>query len=404
MGVEGPAEAPRKRDPNARFIAGDPIRGLATFAVLVAHASGFAAIAWGSVNLDLVDMFGPVGGRALVELRMTPYVFFVLSGFLIARPFVKSIVRGEPLPAIRRYARNRILRVVPLFWVIAAFTLIRHGGAGLHLDGILAIFGFAQTYAPSVDLASGLPSWTLDAEALFYIALPLCALFAAAVLGRGRPTRTRLAIVLGTLGVLILASYILRSFGPQRLTPRPYPPALLFAFAPGIALAAIEVLRAERIRAWRHGRACALFIFAAGLAMLGLNATVRHTLDADTGLRTLLALGGCAALVAAPLMWQWSGAGCSRWLDNRPLRWLGERSYSFYLVQFPVLTLIGFHKFGADGPWLSFAIMLAISLVGCVLVAAVTFALIERPAMRLKRGSTQRRDYSSPSSREYSLR
>ena len=40
--------------------------------------------------------------------------FFVLSGFLLYRPFADAILSGTALPSIRRYFRHRIFRMTPL--------------------------------------------------------------------------------------------------------------------------------------------------------------------------------------------------------------------------------------------------------------------------------------------------
>ena len=43
-------------------------------------------------------------------------IFFVISGFLLYRPFVVRKLRGEPFPSIGGYAIRRFLRIVPAYW------------------------------------------------------------------------------------------------------------------------------------------------------------------------------------------------------------------------------------------------------------------------------------------------
>src|SRR4051812_39921709 len=45
-------------------------------------------------------------------------VFFVISGFLLYRPFALADLRDEPAPAPGPYAWRRFLRIVPAFWVV----------------------------------------------------------------------------------------------------------------------------------------------------------------------------------------------------------------------------------------------------------------------------------------------
>ena len=99
-----------------------------------------------------------------------------------------------------------MLRIVPAFYVIAAIVLLRFG-----LDGaisptpdnpsgtgpasswwqILSVFTFTQSYTGgSATLPLG-QAWSLDAEAAFYIAIPLAAAIAFRLPARASPRRAR---------------------------------------------------------------------------------------------------------------------------------------------------------------------------------------------------------------------
>ena len=56
-------------------------------------------------------------------------LFFTLSGFLLYRPFAASIVRGERLPSVRGYLRNRALRILPAYWAILFLCAVVVGSA-----------------------------------------------------------------------------------------------------------------------------------------------------------------------------------------------------------------------------------------------------------------------------------
>jgi len=56
-------------------------------------------------------------------------LFFVVSGFLIAGPFIRDAVSGNPLPSLWPYALRRILRIGPAFWlVLLVFALVSLNG------------------------------------------------------------------------------------------------------------------------------------------------------------------------------------------------------------------------------------------------------------------------------------
>ena len=68
------------------------------------------------------------GGRIALRTMSTGfYLFFALSGFLVAAPFVTAFVEGRPRPRLLPYFRNRALRLVPAAWLLFAFVLLRHG-------------------------------------------------------------------------------------------------------------------------------------------------------------------------------------------------------------------------------------------------------------------------------------
>jgi peptidoglycan/LPS O-acetylase OafA/YrhL len=116
--------------------------------------------------------------------------FFVLSGFLLYRPFAGAILTGTALPSIRRYFRHRVLRIFPAYWAILAVTGFVLGAA--YIDPVTSATGFLtghlhvfvldalllQEYTPSTIGTGIVPAWSLAAEAVFYVLLPVLALAA----------------------------------------------------------------------------------------------------------------------------------------------------------------------------------------------------------------------------------
>jgi peptidoglycan/LPS O-acetylase OafA/YrhL len=100
----------------------------------------------------------------------------------------------------------------------------------------------------------------------------------------------------------------------------------------------------------------------------------------DFGLVALLALTILGAATAATYL--------ARILASRPLVWLGEISYSIYMIHFPVLLVtrrfwerVGFLQWSASGKALAFAVTVAMVIA----LAALLFYVVERPArMRLR--------------------
>jgi len=94
--------------------------------------------------------------------------------------------------------------------------------------------------------------------------------------------------------------------------------------------------------------------------------------------------GGAFALALMSTVLGPRGTRTERLLASRPFTWIGERSYSLYLLHYSILTFLIGHTpliraipstFVPDA-----VILLAVSLA----VASVAYHVVERPAMRFR--------------------
>lgn len=358
--------------------------------VVVYHGAFLAQPLEGEEYPNLGLVYGAAAGDVLRAFDLAVFVFLVLSGYLIGRPFVHSFVAGRPMPPLGAYLRNRVLRIVPAFWVVFAVLLVWHGPSNYALDDVLSVFGFVQNHHGSEAGVLVGPAWTVDVEVTFYLALPLVAL-ALIGLGRGRgsPGARRYSL-LALLTVGFLASLMAKDFDPPGGTLTLI--TLGFAFVPGIALAAVETTDWARSLTPRAGRTWGLALVAVAIA-----AAIAYAISGDPGnypprpetdARVMAAVIS-SALVAAPLILQWAGGGCPRAVDNRVTRWLGERSYPIYLVhQGILLEFVGWSVL-SDRPWPHLALVLAIALPLILAAATLVHVAVERPFLR-RRGDWRR--------------
>lgn len=370
------------------FLAGDGLRGLAALGVLVLHCAIVV-----STTRHLAGIAGPdeasdeyrgVAGALsplVALLRVSIYLFFALSGYLISRPFLAAYTASAPRPSIRGYAVNRALRIVPAFWVVMALYLSwDHAWGAGGADGALAAFGFAQTF--DTTRAAVLPqAWTLDLEVGFYALLGVLAWLAGSLLGsRVRGHRRRMLFVLATIVTAYAASLLLK-----HLAGRPFDNSYniaqyLFAFLPGVALAAVEPALATRLRRSPHGGWWARGALALAVALLAAEV---YTPAPQHGLHLLLASLGTTALVGAALTLQLATGRCWRALGSRPLRWLGVRSYGIYLIH---LGLIGhlLARLSGHTPGVTFLFLAGATATLSAAIADLLWRSVERPALRLR--------------------
>lgn len=63
-------------------------------------------------------------GAMLARFDFGVTIFFVLSGFLLSRPWFLARALGTPPPSVRHYLWKRGLRILPLYWVVVVAALL----------------------------------------------------------------------------------------------------------------------------------------------------------------------------------------------------------------------------------------------------------------------------------------
>ncbi len=283
----------------------------------------------------------PQGYFGLVCSRMEIGVpiFFVLSGFLLFRPWVKSAATGGAEPSVRRYAWHRVRRIMPAYvvTVLLAYLIYHFRTAGPNAGhtwiGLLRNLTLTQIYTGNYITAylhQGLTQmWSLAVEAAFYVVLPLLAYLLLVVLCR-RQWRPRLVLVgLGALALispawLILVHLITSVPNGARL----WLPTYLIWFLAGMSL---TVLQAMGVRCYAFAALplAVICYFIASTPIAGDPTT--SPLGLAQALYKAVFYAAIAALAVAPLALGNQGWYC-RFLATRPMVWLGEISYEIFLI------------------------------------------------------------------------
>ena len=372
---------------------------MAAGSILVFHVWRYSA-----PNRASVD-FGPAGSF-LPDLSFGVVLFFTLSGFLLYTPFVAAILRGGRGSDVRRYYRNRFLRIVPAYVVILLVcalvlrsVLLPGGGNGaLHDPWALLLSAlFLQNYHPDTILVGIGPAWSLNVEVVFYLVLPVLAFGALALASRiGRLTAALLPVVallgLGLSGKAI-AAYAVPPTSPfngyaydwHSVVERSFVcHADLFAF--GMALAVFRTLWVDgRVRlpaGWRAPTA----IFS-GVTLLAVAAFATNNGEhlSYSPWNTVVALDLALVLALVVLVDPRRGPSprAVRLLEWRPLFAVGVVSYSVFLWHEPLVRFLQAHGLTFAGR-AGFLANLALTAAITLLLSFVTYRLVEAPALRLK--------------------
>jgi peptidoglycan/LPS O-acetylase OafA/YrhL len=358
----------RSTPPNASRLSGlDGLRGLAALAVVVLHVWMYtdAHRPGRSVFVDAV----------IGELRVAVVLFFVLSAFLLARPWVQAAHGERAAPRLGRFAVRRIARVAPAYWVaLAGSFLLLHGtGHGRSTDaGTLPIFAlFLQNVLPETRGKLDPPMWSLCVEVTFYAVLPFLGwLLVRAARRRGHRV--------GPLAVC--AGLVVLGLGWMALgVARAWPPEIMWTLPSYVALFACGIAAAVLAHGRRPGPVAAAALLAAGSAVVAANG-VWHSGGTGFGghvIGDLPAAAGFAAIVAAVAM---RPPGL---LSIAPMRGLGAISYGVYLWHMPVLYALQVH----DAFPQRAVPALAAVLGPTVLLASASWLLVERPILRRTGGA-----------------
>lgn len=370
----------------ARFEVGDALRGFAALGVALFHAA-FFGLAEITTSTSLATMFSdaygePVAG-AVESLEVALYVFFALSGYLIARPFVGWLLHERQRPRLRRYALHRLLRVVPPFWAAIVLVLVFYGLQGSTWSDVAALALFLQVYEPSaVEYQVG-QAWSLSVELGFYVVLPLAA-FAAAPALRRLPRRWAIATLLAGLALVFVASVALKGAAVDDGRTR-WLPMMLYAFPLGVGLAVLEHVLPRHVAAapLRLRRLASPVLWTAGaLALVACEVWLESR---SYALETAGIAVAAASFVAAPLVRQWAQLPANRLLAHPVSAWLGSRSLSFYLLHFMVqVAVIDVVVEVGDPVWGTLALAV-VSVALAAVAAELSFRLVEAPSMQLRR-------------------
>ena len=273
-------------------------------------------------------------------------IFFVLSGFLLFRPWVSAAAAGSTAPSLRRYARHRIRRIMPAYvvTVLAAYLIYHFHDAGPNpghsWNGLLRNLTLTQIYTDSYmfsHLHQGLTQmWSLAVEVAFYLTLPVIAYLLLVVLCR-RSWRP-LLLLAGLAGLALISPAWMVLVHTVDFLPdgaRLWLPGYLAWFIGGMML---TVLAAMGVRChWFLAVPLAVLCYVIAATPIAGEATT-----SPTGLAQAVVKIGfyavIATLVVAPLVLGNRGA-YSRLLGSRPMVWLGEISYEIFLVHLIVMEL-----------------------------------------------------------------
>jgi peptidoglycan/LPS O-acetylase OafA/YrhL len=374
-----PPAAPYAR----RRIAGiEGLRAVAALSIVVFHVWASGPPSERNAPVDL----GATGNDAFAWLQSGVTLFFVLSGFLLFAPFASAALTRGSRPSVRQYFVNRGLRILPLYWVVLAFTALTVGRALLTRPGdLLANVFLVQTYVPG--LATGTdyhvlginPAWSLCVEAAFYVLLPALGLLALSASRKLRPVQA-VCVPIAIMAVAGIAAAVVAAHVHSTLYNHSLPVHAAW-FAVGMTVALVWAAAPERTPlAERWPRRLAVVAIAA-IAAISLKLWTSGVLTFEEA-QTVTALA-CGLLLALVVLAP-KGSRLLRMLEARPAFAAGLASYGIFLWHEPLLRLLRTQGLTLDGRT-GLLVNSVTVIVLTVAISLLTYRLVERPCLALKR-------------------
>jgi peptidoglycan/LPS O-acetylase OafA/YrhL len=301
-------------------------------------------------------------------------IFFFISGFLISRAFENNSVVSE-------FALNRILRIYPaliccllisllMVWMTGYFSSVHVPVSGL-FTWLLAQVSIGQFYNPDflrgygVGVLNG-SVWTITVELQFYLLVPV--LYALLALDHASPVHSNRRLLL-LAGVFLLANQTYVLGAPRHADDLWYKLAGV-TFLPWFYMFLVGVLAQRNFRVL-HSRLAGRFLLVL-IAYCALAWPLSSIFGWSLGNNLNPLFFGALALLTFAAAF--SRAGLSDSLLHR-----NDISYGVYLYHMPVVNLLlALGLAGTSGS-------LALALGATALLALLSWFIVEKPALRLKR-------------------
>lgn len=309
-------------------------------------------------------------------------VFFVISGFLISGQLLREAGRSGRISFRDFYAR-RVRRILPmavivavvtvaaawlLFWPARALDTTADGAWAMLFVSNIA-FALSGTDYFSDGAASPFQHyWSLSVEEQFYVVWPFVILLALWIATRLR--RPLLRVMLWAIGAAFVVSFAWALFDTAANPAASYFSTLGRAFE--FALGALVYVVTSRLA--RLSRALRWVVGLSGLALIAASVWFIHPDAGFPGPLAIVPALGAALFLAAgtgtpspPVLFP---------LATRPVRYVGDISYSLYLWHWPAIVFLG----TVLPPTSPVTILLALALTFGL--SAVSYHFVEQRILR----------------------
>jgi peptidoglycan/LPS O-acetylase OafA/YrhL len=377
---------------NHRFAYADAFRAIAIVGVILAHTLP-------SIHVGNAIIHSGTFANMFVD------TFFMLSGYLLCKPFFRAIIKQTDFPDIGNFFKKRALRIYPAY-IVAVLLSAPFSVYGLNPIAFIAThLSFIHGFIPNEITANNVPLWTMAVDVQFYLALPAISYIVYKLVAH-LPIRHRELSVYATMIAAMLISFIWRYFANQvmphadrTMDPSAYPNlymrnfiGLAGCFALGGIIALVEEPFSRASLAVKNATLTVAVFSYIVVAAIYAGAFQYFTSAAVVEFQSTLAVS-LLYLSLADGRFGWINS----FVHSRAIKLVAELSYSLYLVHWVVIIFITKFLFPIipsnhiPSMFWHVSLMLAFTLPISILINK----FVERPFLMVKKSMSQSSSSSS---------
>ena len=307
----------------------------------------------------------PSLGASLSHMGLGVHLFFVISIFSLLHSYERAT---EHEGWIIAYGIRRVFRIAPLFYLIIFYNYLNNSSS--LKDAIINIL-FIFNFVPGMHYSAVAAGWTIGVEVPVYLMLPFMIL----------KFRTLVQVTLLTIigGIISVTARLLLShisvLGDY----------VYFALPSNIAVFGLGALAYHLVKVYSLNAFFRRAIVTGSIFSLIALTTIPSGYPLSAPRLDILLWS-----ISFGLLCMWQAIRPSHVLSGRPIQWIGERSYSIYLLHPLIVYQLWYSGIYATiysvfhyiGAWAYLVcVSLTISLV--LPAAAVTYRFVEIPGQRL---------------------
>lgn len=357
----------------ANIVSLTPLRGIAASLVAVFH-----------FQVYFLRFIQPDQSMFIDKCYLMVDLFFIMSGFLIMHVYKDQFSEKISFSAFKKFLTARFARIYPLHFVtllllVALYYIKLRDEAGLYNPSAIASHIFLlHSFGLHNDLTWNIPSWSISAEWWSYVLFPVLCLFLSRFKNAG----------IVVVALLSVTAYILILFVLPRTGTLPgagWNNTLDVTYDYGF-IRSIGGFMLGMLLYLAYAKEAVRKLFSSdvlAVILILLLLTAMHK-----GLPDILFIPGFSILI---LVLTSNTGYVSKWFNNRPLTYLGDISYSVYMIHFLLITVLHLEAYSLrtvihleSSTTFFYGLGICVLYFGVLLgLSALSYNIIEKPLRKL---------------------